>query len=218
VSAAPPWLLVLDLVGTFAFGLNGALTAVRAVRLDIVGVITLGMITALGGGIIRDILLDDLPPATFQDWRYLAVAAGGAFIAFLLGHRLHRLTGSITVLDAIGLSVFAVAGASKALDFGIGAAQAVILGTITGVGGGTLRDVLIRQIPSVLSTGLYAVPALVAAAITVAASSIGVYSWPAATVAAAACFLIRLLGVHFSLSAPEPPGATRSDPDSPEQE
>ena len=161
--AEPLLLLVLDLAGTFVFGLNGALTAVRAVRLDIVGVITLGMITALGGGIIRDILLDDLPPATFQDWRYLAVAAAGAFIAFLLGHRLHRLAGSITVFDAIGLSVFAVTGASKALDFGLGPAQAVILGTITGVGGGTLRDVLIRQIPSVLSTGLYAVPALVAA-------------------------------------------------------
>jgi uncharacterized membrane protein YeiH len=114
--------------------------------------------------------------------------------------------------------VFAVAGASKALDFGIGAAQAVILGTITGVGGGTLRDVLIRQVPSVLSTGLYAVPALVAAVITVAASSIGVYSWQAATVAAAACFLIRVVGVHLSLNAPEPPGAARSHPDSPEQE
>jgi uncharacterized membrane protein YeiH len=216
VIAEPLLLLVLDLAGTFVFGLNGALTAVRAVRLDIVGVITLGMITALGGGIIRDILLDDLPPATFQDWRYLAVAAAGAFIAFLLGRRLRRLAGSITVFDAVGLSVFAVTGASKALDFGLGPAQAVILGTITGVGGGTLRDVLIRQVPSVLSTGLYAVPALVAAAITVVASSVGVYSWQAATVAATACFLIRILGVHFSLNAPKPPRAARRHPDSPE--
>ena len=207
MSAEPPLLLALDLTGTFAFALNGALTAVRAVRLDIVGVLTLGMITALAGGIIRDILLDDLPPATFQDWRYLAVAAGGAFIAFVLGQRLDRLAGSITVLDAVGLSVFAVTGASKALDFGLGAVQAVILGTITGVGGGTLRDALIRQIPSVLRTGLYAVPAFVGAAITVAANRIGVYGLPAALVAAAACFLIRLLGVHFSLNAPEPPGA-----------
>jgi len=218
VSAEAALLLVLDLAGTFAFGLNGALTAVRTVRLDIVGVITLGMITALGGGIIRDILLDDLPPATFQDWRYLAVAAGGAFIAFVIGHRLHRLAGSITVLDAIGLSVFAVTGASKALDFGLGAAQAVILGTITVVGGGTLRDVLIRQVPSVLRTGLYAVPALVAATITVVTSRLGVYSWQAALVAAAACFLIRLLGVHFSLNAPEPPGPAQTHPDPPEQE
>jgi uncharacterized membrane protein YeiH len=218
VSAEAALLLALDLVGTFAFSLNGALTAVRAVRLDIVGVITLGMITALGGGIIRDVLLDDLPPATFQDWRYLAVAAGGAFLAFVLGHRMHRLVGSITVLDAIGLSVFAVTGASKALDFGLGAAQAVILGTITGVGGGTLRDVLIRQVPSVLRTGLYAVPALVAATITVVTSRIGVYGWQAALVAAAACLLIRLLGVHFSLNAPEPPGAAPRQPDPPEQE
>jgi uncharacterized membrane protein YeiH len=218
VIAEPLLLLVLDLAGTFVFGLNGALTAVRAVRLDIVGVIALGMITALGGGIIRDILLDDLPPATFQDWRYLAVAAAGAFIAFLLGRRLHRIAGSITVFDAVGLSVFAVTGASKALDFGLGPAQAVILGTITGVGGGTLRDVLIRQIPSVLSTGLYAVPALVAATITVVASRMGVYGWQAALVAAAACFLIRMLGVHFSLNAPEPPGAVGRHPDSPDQE
>jgi uncharacterized membrane protein YeiH len=217
MSAQPLLLLVLDLAGTFAFGLNGALTAVRAVRLDIVGVITLGMITALGGGIIRDILLDDLPPATFEDWRYLAVAAAGAFIAFVLGRRLDRLAGAITVFDAIGLSVFAVTGASKAMDFGLGPAQAVILGTITGVGGGTLRDVLIRQVPSVLSTGLYAVPAFVGAAITVAATLLGVYGLPAATTAAAACLLIRLLGVHFSLHAPKPPG-TPSDPDSLDQE
>jgi uncharacterized membrane protein YeiH len=217
MSVQPLLLLVLDLAGTFAFALNGAWTAVRSVRLDIVGVITLGMITALGGGIIRDILLDDLPPATFEDWRYLAVAAGGAFIAFLLGRHLDRLAGAITLADAVGLSVFAVTGASKALDFGLGPAQAVILGTITGVGGGTLRDVLIGQIPSVLRTGLYAVPALVGATITVAATLLGVYGLPAATVAAAACLLIRLLGVHFRLNAPRPPEA-HSVPESPDQE
>ena len=216
MSPQPLLLLVLDLAGTFAFALNGALTAVRVVRLDIVGVITLGMITALGGGIIRDILLDDLPPATFRDWRYLAVAAGGAFIAFLLGRRLDRLAGTITVADAVGLSVFAVTGAEKALEFGLGPAQAVILGTITGVGGGTLRDVLIRQVPSVLSTGLYAVPALVGATITVVATLLGVYGLAAAIIAAAACLLIRLLGVHFRLNAPKPPGVP-GDPDSRDQ-
>jgi uncharacterized membrane protein YeiH len=130
---------------------------------------------------------------------------------------LDRLAGAITVFDAIGLSVFAVTGASKAMDFGLGPAQAVILGTITGVGGGTLRDVLIGQIPSVLRTGLYAVPAFVAAAITVAATLLGVYGLAAATIAAAACLLIRLLGVHFSLHAPKPPGMP-IDPDSSEQE
>src|SRR5215203_4714000 len=163
----PPVLLVLDLAGTFAFALNGALTAVRTAHLDIVGVITLGMITALGGGTIRDVLLDALPPATFVDWRYLAVAAGGGLIAFVSGRHLERLTGPINALDAAGLSLFAVTGALKGLDLGFGAAQAILVGAITGVGGGTIRDVLIRRVPSVLSSGLYAIPALIGAAAVV---------------------------------------------------
>ena len=202
-------LLALDLTGTFAFALNGALTALRFARLDIVGVVTLGMITALGGGIIRDVLIDSLPPATFSDWRYLAVAAGGGLIAFVFGRRLERLNTPITVLDAAGLSLFAVTGAGKALDLGLGPAQAVILGAITGVGGGTLRDVLIRQIPSVLSSGLYAIPALLGATITVVAIRLGVDGLPAALVAASACFVLRMIGVRFDLSAPMP----RATPD-----
>lgn len=205
MNGETPLLLTLDLTGTFAFSLNGALTAVRAARLDIVGVIALGMITALGGGIIRDLLLGDVPPATFRDWRYLAIAAAGALIAFGFSHVLDRLAVPIEVLDAVGLSVFAVTGASKALEFGLGPAQAIILGTITAVGGGTIRDTLIRKIPSVMSEGLYAVPALVGAGLTVAAVLIGSFGLPALPIAAAVCFLIRLLGVYFKLDAPRPP-------------
>src|SRR4051812_6640754 len=204
MTTAVPVLLALDLLGTFAFALNGALTALRVARLDIVGVVTLGMITALGGGIIRDVLLDRLPPATFSDWRYLAVAAGGGLIAFAFGRRLDRLNTPITVLDAAGLSLFAVTGASKALELGLGPAQAVILGAITGVGGGTLRDVLIRQIPSVLSSGLYAIPALLGAGVTVVATRLGHYGLPAAIAAAVLCFVVRMVGVHFELNAPMP--------------
>jgi uncharacterized membrane protein YeiH len=207
MTTQTPLLLALDLSGTFAFALNGALTAVRAARLDIVGVVALAMITALGGGVLRDILIDDLPPATFRDWRYLAVAAAGGLVAFALSHRLDRLAVPITVLDALGLSLFAVTGASKALDFGVGAGQAVILGAVTGVGGGTLRDVLVRRVPTVLTSGLYAIPALVGAAITVATSRVGVYGIPAALVAAGVCFAIRMSGVWFGLNAPKPPGA-----------
>ena len=214
-------LLVLDLVGTFAFALNGALTALRATRLDIVGVITLGMITALGGGTLRDVFLDALPPATFLDWRYLAVAAAGGLLAFLTGHHLHRLNGTINVLDAAGLGLFAVTGALKALDLGFGPAQAVIVGAITGVGGGTLRDVLIRQVPSVLSSGLYAVPALVGATVVVVADVLDARGAVAAVAGAAVCFAVRMLGVHFDINAPFPPAvrhgddAGESDPASP---
>jgi uncharacterized membrane protein YeiH len=212
--SAEAWvLLVLDLAGTFAFALNGALTALRAVRLDVVGVVTLGMITALGGGIIRDILLDDLPPATFRDWRYLAVAAAGGLVVSVFFSHLDRLSTPIEVFDAIGLSVFAVTGATKAMEFGLGPAQAVILGTITGVGGGTVRDVLVREVPTVLRTGLYAVPALVGAAITVLTISLGINGPVAVIAAAVVCFLIRILGLHFGLNAPRPLGTQRdTDP------
>src|SRR3954451_4043046 len=142
-------------------------------KLDIVGVGTLGMFTALGGGMIRDVLLGALPPATFSDWRYLAVAAVGSFVAFVFGRGLDRWATPIILLDAAGLSLFAVSGALKSLDFGVGPAQAVILGAVTGVGGGTLRDVLIREVPAVLPSGLYAIPALVGAFLVVAADRLG---------------------------------------------
>ena len=208
---ASPALVVLDLVGTFAFALNGALIAVRTTRLDIVGVVTLGMITALGGGTIRDVFLDALPPATFVDWRYLTVAASGGLLAFFTGHYLERIYGVINLLDAAGLSLFAVTGALQALDLGFGPAQAVVVGGITGVGGGTLRDVLIRQVPSVLSSGLYAVPAIVGATAVVVADVLDARGPVPAIGAAALCFAIRMLGVHFDVNAPFPPGSRRQE-------
>lgn len=209
MSTASATYLVLDLTGTFAFALNGALTALRVARVDIVGVVTLGMFTALGGGMVRDILLDALPPATFSDWRYLTVAAGGSLAAFVFGRRLDILAKPILLLDAAGLSLFAVSGALKGLQFGVGFGQAVILGAITAVGGGTLRDVLIREVPSVLTSGLYAIPALLGAFMVVAADRFGAAGLPAAIVAASACFVVRMVGVRFDINAPGPPGSKR---------
>ena len=206
-------LLILDLTGTFAFALNGALTALRAARLDIVGVVTLGMITAVGGGTIRDVLLDSLPPATFLDWRYYAVAAAGGLIAFLLGRHLERLNRPINVLDAVGLSLFAVTGATKAVGLGFGPAQAVIVGAITGVGGGTIRDVLIRRVPSVLSSGLYAIPALIGATAAVVAGALGAGGTLTSVGAAVLCFVIRMVGVHYDLNAPYSPTAPEPERD-----
>ena len=178
--AEPPLLLALDLTGTFAFALNGAITGLEKAKLDIIGMLTLGMVTALGGGILRDVLINALPPATFSSWPYLAVAAGGALIAFFLSRQLRRFTLTILLLDAAGLSLFCVTGATKSLEYGLGPGQAVILGAVTAVGGGTIRDVLVRQVPTVLTSGLYAIPALVGAAIAVTASRTGVYGVPAA--------------------------------------
>jgi len=205
LGPSPVW-MVLDLLGVFAFALNGALTAVRAERLDIIGVVTLGMFTGLGGGTIRDVLLDALPPATFVDWRYLATAAAGGLIAFILTRRLDRLATAITVLDAIGLSVFAVLGAYKALELGFGPVQAVLVGAITAVGGGTIRDMMIGRIPTVLRSELYAIPALVGAVIVAVAEGFGYHGTLAAVAGALVCLVIRLVGVRFDLHAPRPPG------------
>jgi uncharacterized membrane protein YeiH len=204
-AADPPVLLALDLTGTFVFAVNGALTAVRATRLDVVGVVTLGMITGLGGGTIRDVLLGALPPATFVDWHYLLTAAAGGLLAFALSGVLSRFEKPILVLDAVGLSVFAVLAASKAVALDFGYPQAMIVGVITACGGGTIRDVLILRVPTVLRRELYAIPALVAAALTVLLIRQDAYSAGTALGAAAVCFAIRMLGLHFDLHAPEPP-------------
>ena len=206
MSSESSLLLALDLTGTFAFALNGGFTAIRVAKLDVVGVVTLGMITALGGGIVRDILIDSLPPATFSDWRYLLVAAVGSLIAFGFTPKLTRLAVPILVLDAAGLSLFAVSGASKALDFGVGPAQAVILGVITAVGGGTMRDALIGRVPFVLRSELYAIPALAAGIVVAITDRAGLFGLAAALTAALLCFAIRMLGVRYGLNAPRPPG------------
>ncbi|WP_019146013.1 trimeric intracellular cation channel family protein [Aeromicrobium massiliense] len=197
-------LLTLDLVGVFAFALNGALTALRVTRLDVVGVVTLGMLTALGGGILRDVLIGALPPLTFDDWRYLAVAAAGSLVAFAWGASLERLKRSIEVLDAMGLSLFAVTGALRALDLGMGPGQAVLLGALTAVGGGTLRDVMIGRVPVVMRSELYAIPALLAAFVVVVCEEAGLHGAAPAVGAAVLCFAIRLAGVHWDLHAPKP--------------
>jgi uncharacterized membrane protein YeiH len=203
----PPLLLALDLSGTFVFAVNGALTGLRAARLDIIGMVTLGIVTAVGGGIVRDVLIGAVPPAAFKYWPYLAVAAGGALLTFFFSRVLRRFTLPIDLLDAAGLSLFCVTGATKSLQYGLGVVPAVILGVVTGVGGGTIRDVLVRRVPTVLTSGLYAIPALVGAAITVIAVQTGVYGVPAALGAALACFLIRAAGIRYNLNAPVAPEA-----------
>ena len=200
----PTLLLVLNLAGTFVFGLSGGLAGVEK-RLDIFGVVVLAVVVGLAGGITRDLLIG-VPPQTFRDWRYLAVAGGAGLVTVLAQPALERLERPILVLDAAGLALFSVTGASTALDHHVGAAEAVVLGAITGVGGGVLRDILVREIPVVLRTGLYAIPALVGAAVVVGAAESGSHDLAFPLVGAAVCFITRLAGLYFDLNVPRAPG------------
>jgi uncharacterized membrane protein YeiH len=205
----PMLLLVLNLAGTFVFGLSGGLAGVQA-RLDAFGVVVLAVVVGIAGGITRDLLIG-IPPQTFRDWRYLAVAGGAGLVTFVAHPALERLERPILVLDAAGLALFCVTGASTALDHRLGPAEAVVLGAITGVGGGVLRDILVREIPVVLRTGLYAIPALLGATIVVVAAKSGTHNLAFPIVGAAVCFLVRLAGVHFDLNVPRAPGRRHPD-------
>ena len=208
-------ILWLNLVGTFVFGLSGGLAAVRA-RLDIFGVIVLAGVVGLAGGIVRDLLIG-APPATFRDWRYLAAVGAAGAVCFFAGLALERVQRSVLFFDAMGLAVFCVTGASKALDTHLGPVQAIILGAITGIGGGMLRDILLSEVPTVLRHELYAIPALAGAAVVAIAHVAGSDSGLFAVIGALGCFAMRLAGLHYRLDAPSPhdrPGedaATRRD-------
>ena len=200
----PTLILVLNLAGTFVFGLSGGLAAVRA-KLDLFGVVVLAAVVGLAGGVIRDVLIGT-PPATFRDWRYLVAAAAAGVVCFFAGRTLDRAQRSIMFFDALGLGLFAVTGATKALQFGLGPVQAILLGAITGVGGGMLRDVLLGQIPTVLREGLYAVPALLGATVLVVAQRAGSTNPVFPVLAAAVCIVVRLSGLRYGINVPTPPG------------
>jgi uncharacterized membrane protein YeiH len=206
----PTLILWLNLVGTFVFGLSGGVAGVRA-RLDVFGVIVLSAVVGLAGGVIRDLLIGT-PPATFRDWRYLAAAGAAGLLAFYAGPLLERAARGILILDAMGLALFCVTGASKASDFGLGVVSAAILGAITGIGGGMLRDLTLGEIPTVLRRGLYAIPALVGAGVVVAAHRAGDLSPVYPIVGACLCFGIRMVGVHYDIDAPIAPSERRRQP------
>ena len=201
---SPTLILVLNLAGTFVFGLSGGLAAVRE-KLDLFGVVVLAAVVGLAGGITRDVLIGT-PPATFRDWRYLAAATAAGVVCFLAGRALARAEPSIMVFDAIGLGLFAVTGATKALQFGLGPVQAILLGTITGVGGGMLRDVLLRQVPTVLREGLYAIPALLGATVPVVAQQAGSTNPVFPVLGVLVCIVVRLSGWRYGVNVPTPPG------------
>lgn len=194
-------LLVFDLMATSVFALEGAFSAVQG-HLDLLGLMVLAFATALGGGIVRDLLIGAIPPNSIRDWRYAATALIAATIVFFAYGRLsHVPTRLIVTLDAAGLGLFAVAGAAKALQYGIHPLLAVMMGGVTGVGGGTIRDILLARIPRVLNSDVYATAALLGAAIVVAGWKLKVRPVWAMALGGAACFLLRMAAIwrHWNL-------------------
>jgi uncharacterized membrane protein YeiH len=194
-------LLAIDLIGTFVFAVEGASAAAQG-NLDILGVMVLAFATALGGGIIRDVLIGAAPPNSIRDWRYPATAFLGGSAVFFLNSVVSRVPGSLlTTLDAAGLALFAVAGAAKALDYGIHPLLAMLMGGITGVGGGTIRDVLLARIPLVLRADVYAAAALAGAAAMILVLQLKLRPALATTAGIAVCFILRMVAVwkHWNL-------------------
>jgi uncharacterized membrane protein YeiH len=194
-------LLTLDMMGTFVFALEGALAAVEG-DLDLFGLLVLSFATALGGGIIRDLLIGAIPPGSIRDWRLGSVAFLGGAIVFLFHHFVQQIPNPLILsLDAAGLALFAVSGAGKALAYGVHPFIAILLGGITGVGGGTVRDVLLAQVPVVLRADVYATAALAGAAVMVLAVRMKVPRTPAAVLGAIVCFMLRIISVwrHWNL-------------------
>ncbi|WP_417250819.1 trimeric intracellular cation channel family protein [Castellaniella sp.] len=188
-------LLVLDLGGTFVFAISGAMVAVRH-RLDVLGVLVLAFVTGNVGGMTRDVLIGAVPPAAIADWAYLAVSVAAGLITFLWYPVTDRLRTHMLWFDAVGLAFFAVSGAEKALVYGISPAMAAILGMLTGVGGGMLRDMLVTEIPVVLRADLYAFAALAGAAVVVSGHLLEVSPVMATAVGGILCFGLRFLAIR----------------------
>lgn len=201
-------LLVLDLAGIFVFAIGGATLGVRR-GLDLFGVLVLACVAATAGGIMRDVLIDATPPAAFQEWSYFVVACVAGLLVFWRAPIFERLNHPVQFFDAAGLALFAVAGASKALAFGLGPLPSVLMGMLTAVGGGMLRDILIAQVPHVLYKELYAVAALSGAAVVVAADVWGLTGLPSALVAGTLCFVLRCMGIRYGWRLPV---SKRGDP------
>jgi len=191
----------LDLLGTFIFAIEGG-RAAEAAHLDLLGVMVLAFTTALGGGIVRDLLLGAAPPASIRDARYPVVAfTGGAFVIALHYSTRHIPQAPLIWLDAAGLALFAVAGAQKALSYGVSPLLAVLLGAITGSGGGVFRDLLLARVPNVLRADIYAIAAIVGAGVMVVCRKLGWRPASSALLGAAACFGLRMLSLskHWNL-------------------
>ncbi|TAK39816.1 MAG: trimeric intracellular cation channel family protein [Lysobacteraceae bacterium] len=199
--AANPLFVVLDLIGTFAFAISGGTLAVRK-HFDLFGVLVLSFTAAVSGGIARDLLIGATPPAAIANWHYLAVSCIAGLATFYRGSLIERMRNPVQLFDAVGLGLFAVTGATKALAAGLGPVGAMLLGMLTGIGGGIARDILAARIPVVLQSDLYAVAALAGAAVVVAGHALGWWHPALAIIGALLVFFLRFMAIRHGWRLP----------------
>ncbi|MEU4348578.1 trimeric intracellular cation channel family protein [Streptomyces sp. NPDC023838] len=193
----------LDLVGIFVFAISGALLAVRK-NFDVFGIAVLAEVTALGGGLFRDLIIGAVPPAAFSDLGYFITPLLATVLVFFLHPQVERTQNAVNVFDAAGLGLFCVTGTTKAYDYGLGLTSSATLGLATAVGGGVLRDVLANEVPSLLrwDRDLYAVPAIVGATIVALCIRFDTLNAATSGVAILTAFLLRLAALHYHWRAP----------------
>lgn len=194
----------LDIAGTFAFAISGA-TAAKQRNLDLFGICAVAFIVACGGGIIRDLCIGAVPPAGLTTWYYLATALVATTMTIGFYSVVQRLNQPVLLFDAVGLSLFAVTGAQKALSYTDNGEVAVLLGITTAVGGGVLRDILLNRIPVILEKEIYASAAFIGALMVV----LGTYQkWLSddwvSIIALMICFTLRILALHYHWNMPTP--------------
>jgi uncharacterized membrane protein YeiH len=189
------FLKVLDLVGTFVFAISGAVSGVKH-RIDLFGVLVLSFVAATAGGIMRDVLIGAIPPAAVQDWRYITLSLVAGLVTFFWYSLIAKMKSPVQIFDALGLGLFAIAGAGKAIAFHLGPGAAVLMGVLTAIGGGMVRDVLVSEVPVVFTAELYAVAALAGAAVVVVGNIFFPSSVPVAAIGGIVCVGLRLMAIR----------------------
>ncbi|KAA0258374.1 trimeric intracellular cation channel family protein [Deferribacter autotrophicus] len=199
----PKIIYLFDLVGTAAFAASGAIAGVRK-KMDIYGIIFLGVVTAVGGGTLRDIIVGRIPPFIFKDYNYLIISIAVSVLTFYFHHIIERRFKFLLIMDALGLGIFTVIGTSIGLEYNIGIVGSVFLGVMTGTFGGMIRDVLQHEIPLVLQKEIYASACLVGGFFFVIAMRMGVSEGISVFVSVMIVFSIRLLAILKNWNLPRP--------------
>ena len=202
------WLLALDLFGVFVFSLSGGFDAAQH-KLDILGIMVLAIATAVGGGIMRDVLLGINPPAAFTNETYLLTCIAGGLVVIFFSGRVEKHYHWVKNADAIGLGVFAAIGAAKALEYGLGWVGVLMMSAMTATGGGLIRDLLLRQVPMILHSDFYASAAIIGGAVYMLCHFSGIDEQNALLISAASAIAVRFIAMKWNLSLPKITGGAR---------